>query len=122
MDFLFPLLILALLVPMFLGIRRQKKETAKTTALQDSISVGDRILTTAGLFGTIVGLAEDTVELEIAPGVVTTWSRLVVRERIADTDDEHESIEDESVEDETGADAAFGNPEQGDNTPRLNKD
>ncbi len=36
MELLFPLLILALLVPMFLGIRRQKKEMQKTADLQDS--------------------------------------------------------------------------------------
>ncbi|QBJ98316.1 preprotein translocase subunit YajC [Rhodococcus sp. ABRD24] len=84
MEFLFPLLILALLVPMFLGIRRQKKEVAKTTALQDSLAVGDRVMTTAGLHATVASLAETTVDLEIAPGVVTTWSRLVIREHIVD--------------------------------------
>ncbi len=82
MELLFPLLILALLVPTFLGVRRQKKEMAKVAELQDSLSVGDRVMTTAGLHATVVSLADDTVELEIAPGVVTTWSRLVVRERV----------------------------------------
>ncbi|MCQ4118649.1 preprotein translocase subunit YajC [Rhodococcus tibetensis] len=114
MDFLFPLLILALLVPMFLGIRRQKKEVAKTTALQESLSVGDRILTTAGLHGTIVAMNDDTVDLEIAPGVITTWSRLVVREQIVDS-----AIE-------SGEPTPNAVPEDhdngGDTTPRLNKD
>ncbi|WP_407442149.1 preprotein translocase subunit YajC [Rhodococcus sp. (in: high G+C Gram-positive bacteria)] len=82
MELLFPLLILALLVPTFLGVRRQKKEMAKVAELQDSLRIGDRVMTTAGLHATVVSLAEDTVELEIAPGVVTTWSRLVVRERV----------------------------------------
>ncbi|NLU81295.1 preprotein translocase subunit YajC [Rhodococcus sp. HNM0569] len=92
MDLLFPLLILVLLVPMFLGIRRQKKEMAKTASLQDSLSVGDRVVTTAGLHATVAGLADDTVDLEIAPGVITTWSRLVVRERVSD-DVEQENAE-----------------------------
>ncbi|MBM7461183.1 preprotein translocase subunit YajC [Rhodococcus coprophilus] len=85
MELLFPLLILALLVPTFLGVRRQKKEMAKVAELQDSLSIGDRVMTTAGLHATVVSLADDTVELEIAPGVVTTWSRLVVRERVVPT-------------------------------------
>ncbi|MEN0137741.1 MAG: preprotein translocase subunit YajC [Rhodococcus sp. (in: high G+C Gram-positive bacteria)] len=125
MDFLFPLLILALLVPMFLGIRRQKKEAAKVTALQDSLSVGDRILTTAGLHGTVVALGDQTIELEIAPGVVTTWSRLVVREQIVDAplqDDgaiDHESLGTEApATDIVREDRENG----GDTTPRLNKD
>ncbi|MDV7242745.1 MULTISPECIES: preprotein translocase subunit YajC [Rhodococcus] len=114
MDFLFPLLILALLVPMFLGIRRQKKEMAKTTALQESLSVGDRILTTAGLHGTIVAMNDDTVDLEIAPGVITTWSRLVIREQIVDSPIEPA---------EPASDAAPDDHENGgDTTPRLTKD
>ncbi|MCK0092252.1 preprotein translocase subunit YajC [Rhodococcus sp. HNM0563] len=82
MELLFPLLILALLVPTFLGVRRQKKEMQKVTALQDSLTVGDRVVTTAGLHATVVDLHDDTVGLEVAPGVVTVWSRLVIRERI----------------------------------------
>ncbi|MBC2643992.1 MULTISPECIES: preprotein translocase subunit YajC [unclassified Rhodococcus (in: high G+C Gram-positive bacteria)] len=125
MDFLFPLLILALLVPMFLGIRRQKKEAAKATALQDSLSVGDRILTTAGLHGTVVGLGDETIELEIAPGVVTTWSRLVVREQIVDAPLRGDgAIDHESIDAETSAaDTAREDRESGaDTTPRLDKD
>ena len=130
MDFLFPLLILALLVPMFLGIRRQKKEAAKVTVLQDSLSVGDRILTTAGLHGTVVALDDDTIDLEIAPGVVTTWSRLVVREQIVDAPlqgdgaIDHESIDTESISTEAPATDIVREDREngGDTTPRLNKD
>ncbi|PTR27769.1 preprotein translocase subunit YajC [Rhodococcus sp. OK519] len=104
MELLFPLLILALLVPMFLGIRRQKKEMKKTTDLQDSLKIGDRVMTTAGLHATVAGLDDATVDLEIAPGVVTTWSRMVVREHIIDDDETLDS-------DETDAD------DHGDETP-----
>ncbi|MFD6676123.1 preprotein translocase subunit YajC [Rhodococcus zopfii] len=85
MELLFPLLILALLVPTFLGIRRQKKEMHKVTELQDSLRVGDRVTTTAGLHATVAALSDATVDLEIAPGVVTTWARVVVREKLDDT-------------------------------------
>ena len=94
MELLFPLLILALLVPTFLGIRRQKKEMQKVTELQDALQIGDRVTTTAGLYATVTALSETTVDLEIAPGVVTTWARMVVRERI--------------VEDTTGTDDTTG--------------
>ncbi|MFD6058209.1 preprotein translocase subunit YajC [Rhodococcus wratislaviensis] len=125
MDFLFPLLILALLVPMFLGIRRQKKEAAKVTALQDSLSVGDRILTTAGLHGTVVALGDETIDLEIAPGVVTTWSRLIVREQIVDSPLQGDgSIDHESIDAEAPATDIVREDREdgGDTTPRLNKD
>jgi len=86
MELIFPLLILALLVPMFLGIRRQKKEMQKTADLQDALKIGDRVMTTAGLHATVAGLDEGTIDLEIAPGVVTTWSRMVVREHLVEDD------------------------------------
>ncbi|WP_137872682.1 preprotein translocase subunit YajC [Rhodococcus sp. Q] len=102
MELLFPLLILALLVPMFLGIRRQKKEMAKTAELQDSLSVGDRVMTTAGLYGTVEALGESTVDLEIAPGVVSTWSRMVIRELV--TEDADDLDDDDDVDESDNAD------------------
>lgn len=112
MDFLFPLLILVLLIPMFLGMRRQKKAMAEAAALQDSLQVGDRILTTAGLHGTVAGLTDTTMDLEIAPGVVTTWSRAVVREHLVDedADEQHDSeTQTSTVIEETGSSAVeFG--------------
>jgi preprotein translocase subunit YajC len=105
MELLFPLLILALLVPMFLGIRRQKKEMAKTAELQDSLNVGDRVLTTSGLHATVVELGEGTVDLEVAPGIVTTWSRMVIRELLVEDDEEFEEEEDiDEIVDEAPAD------------------
>ncbi|SDC94322.1 preprotein translocase subunit YajC [Rhodococcus tukisamuensis] len=119
MELLFPLLILALLVPMFLGIRRQKKEMAKTAELQDSLTVGNRVLTTSGLHGTVVGLGDTTVELEIAPGVVTTWSRLVVRELIVDDEDQVDDLDaDDLDEDTTATDADAASEETPEETQR----
>lgn len=80
MELLFPLLIVALLVPMFLNVRRQKKALAQTQTLQDSLEIGDEVVTTAGLYARVVLVEDDTVDLEIADGIVTTWSRAVVKE------------------------------------------
>lgn len=95
-SLLFPLLILALLVPMFLGMRKQKKALAATSEMQDSLQVGDRVQTTAGLYATIASLDDDTVDLEIADGVITTWSRLVIREREVETT-ETDEYDDDSI-------------------------
>ncbi len=88
MELLFPLLIVALLVPMFLNVRRQKKALAQTQTLQDSLKIGDEVVTTAGLYARVVLVEDETVDLEIADGIVTTWSRAVVREVLPpDVDD-----------------------------------
>jgi preprotein translocase subunit YajC len=108
-QLLFPLLLVALLVPMFLGVRRQKREAANTTSMQESLKVGDRVTTTSGLYGTVVDLDETTIDLEIAEDVVTTWLRASVRE--VRTDDAPESAETDS---DASEDLAPESPEPAD--------
>jgi preprotein translocase subunit YajC len=83
---------------MFFASRRQKKAMQATIDLHNSLTVGDRVHTTSGLQGTITGISDDTVDLEIAPGVNTTWMKLAVRDRIVDdVDDVDEDTEDSEV-------------------------
>ncbi|ORV50866.1 preprotein translocase subunit YajC [Mycolicibacter engbaekii] len=67
---------------MFFASRRQKRAMQATIDLHESLRVGDRVHTTSGLQATITGITEDYVDLEIAPGVVTTWMKLAVRDKI----------------------------------------
>jgi preprotein translocase subunit YajC len=62
-----------------------------TIDLHNSLTIGDRVHTTSGLQGTITGITDDNVDLEIAPGVVTTWMKLAVRDRVVDDSDEDDS-------------------------------
>lgn len=79
---------------MFFASRRQKKAMQATIDLHESLTVGDRIHTTSGLQATIAGIGDDTVDLEIAPGVVTTWMKLAVRDRINADDDDFDDDDD----------------------------
>jgi len=76
---------------MFFASRRQKKAMQATIDLHNSLTIGDRVHTTSGLQGTITGITDDNVDLEIAPGVVTTWMKLAVRNRIVDDIDDDET-------------------------------
>ena len=67
---------------MFFASRRQRKAMQATIDLQESLRLGDRVHTTSGLQATIAGIGEDTVDLEVAPGVVTRWMKLAIRDRI----------------------------------------
>jgi preprotein translocase subunit YajC len=82
---------------MFFASRRQKKAMQATIDLHNSLTVGDRVHTTSGLPATIAGITDDTVDLEIAPGVVTTWMKLAVRDRIVDDFDEDDTEVDDDV-------------------------
>lgn len=88
----FPLLIV-LGAFMFFASRRQKRAMQATIDLHESLRVGDRVHTTSGLQATVAHITDDTVDLEIAPGVVTTWMKLAVRDRI-----EPEIIDSEAAE------------------------
>jgi len=78
---------------MYFASRRQKKAMQATIDLHNSLQVGDRVHTTSGLQGTIAGLGDDYVDLEIAPGVVTTWMKLAVRDRIVDDVDDVDDVD-----------------------------
>lgn len=71
---------------MFFASRRQKRAMQATIDLQESLQVGDRVHTTSGMEATITGITDDTVDLEISPGVVTTWMKLAVRDKIEPED------------------------------------
>ena len=47
-------------------------------AMQESIDVGDEIITAGGLHGIVKAFEEDRVKVEIAPGVVATLDRRAV--------------------------------------------
>ena len=79
---------------MFFASRRQKKAMQATIDLHESLTVGDRIHTTSGMQATIAGIGDDTVDLEIAPGVVTTWMKLAVCDKIGPDIDEDDDFED----------------------------
>jgi preprotein translocase subunit YajC len=66
---------------MFIASRRQRRAMQATIDLHESLQVGDRVHTTSGLEATIAGITDDSVDLEIAPGVVTTWMKLAIRDR-----------------------------------------
>ncbi|MET3806403.1 preprotein translocase subunit YajC [Nakamurella sp. UYEF19] len=79
----FALLILmfgAIGVMMVFGSRNKKKMAAKAAELQASMVPGTRVMTTSGMHATVTAIADDTIELEIAPGIYTTWVRAAVRE------------------------------------------
>jgi preprotein translocase subunit YajC len=87
-SLLFPIIILLLFIPIFLSSRKQKRAQAAMASLQSSLEPGDVVSTTSGLRGTIVDASyEDTIDLEIADGVVTTWVRAAIRERITTADE-----------------------------------
>ncbi|MPY84901.1 MAG: preprotein translocase subunit YajC [Actinophytocola sp.] len=84
---------------MFFTVRKQKKAQQAQNDLQESLTEGDRVMTTSGLHATVTDTSDDTtIELEIADGFVTTWLRQAVREKIEPFDDDEFDEDDEDVD------------------------
>ena len=95
---------------LFFASRRQKKAMQATIDLHESLQIGDRVHTTSGLEATIMGITDDTVDLEIAPGVVTTWMKLAIRDRIVDEVDDLDDDEDDEFNPELTDSEAIEEP------------
>lgn len=95
-----PLLIVLFAIPLVLQARKQKRTMQAQQKLQNSLGVGDRVMTTSGLIGTVVGTSDDKIDLEISSGVTTTWLRQAIREKV---DTENESAEQDQAAEETGS-------------------
>jgi preprotein translocase subunit YajC len=90
---------------MYFASRRQRRAMRATIDLHDSLRPGDRVHTTSGLEATIAAISDDTVDLEIAPGVVTTWMKLAIRDKILPDTDE-DVLEDEADDEDDELDEA----------------
>ncbi|WP_169983125.1 MULTISPECIES: preprotein translocase subunit YajC [unclassified Microbispora] len=71
-------LILLVVVFYFLLIRPQRKRQQEQIRMQNSLTPGVRVMTTTGLFATVVALEDDDVVLELAPGVETRWVKAAI--------------------------------------------
>lgn len=81
-------------------IRPQQRKAKKQQALISSVSVGDRVVTIGGLHATVVSLDEDTMRLEIAPGIAITMARGAIARRLIDADEAGAAVSDNSEPDE----------------------
>lgn len=59
--------------------RRQRESVAQ---MQSSLQIGDEVLTTSGVYGSIAQLADTRVGLEIAPGVVIELARQAIARKV----------------------------------------
>jgi preprotein translocase subunit YajC len=80
---------------LFLSTRKRK---AASQQLRTGLKVGSKIMTTAGLFATVVGIEDDGVILEVAPGVHSKYARQAIS-RVLDAPDGAEPLDDDDAGD-----------------------
>jgi preprotein translocase subunit YajC len=62
----------------FLMIRPQQQRQAELTKVQSGLSKGDRVLTQAGIYGTVVGVDGDKVVLRVDDNVKLEFQRSTI--------------------------------------------
>jgi preprotein translocase subunit YajC len=84
--------------------RPQQRRAAGMRALQDALRLGDEVVTTSGIFGTIVALRDDHIDLEVAPNVVLKVARGAIGTRL--TPGGVEPSENDDIEHPNGTEGA----------------
>jgi len=98
----FLVIVIALLGFWAIVMRPARLQQRQTAQLQAELEVGDEVIISAGVFGTITALEDDTVRLEIAPGTVVKAARQVVVRRAPDAQPEgrHDGSDDSTNEED----------------------
>ncbi len=68
----------ALVLMMFFGSRRARKQQREASAFRDSLEVGTEVMTGSGFFGTIVAVEGDRITLVAEDGGRSTWIRQAI--------------------------------------------
>jgi len=100
-------LLLIVLAFWFLVIRPARKRSQDTARIQASVDVGADVMLGSGIYGTVISVGDDTLQLEVAPGTTMKVARQAVvrviedsvadeRAQAADTADDADASSDES--------------------------
>ncbi|MGI8695043.1 MAG: preprotein translocase subunit YajC [Mycobacteriales bacterium] len=92
---LLPFIVLIVVFVFLIAVpmRRQMRAQRATRDMQAQLAVGDDVMTTSGLYGTVVGMDGGAVDLRIAPDVVVRCARAAIGERqVADAAVQPEGI------------------------------
>lgn len=80
MNDLAALLPLIIIIALFwlLMVRPQQRRQREIVSLQESLQVGQRVMMSSGVFGSIVALTDDRARLEVAPGTQIEIARAAI--------------------------------------------
>jgi len=87
------IMVLMLGVMYVLMIRPQRQRQAQQQAMIDGAMVGDDVLTTGGIYGTISEVEGDDIVVEIASGVTVHMTRRGIAAVLPPEDEEDEEVE-----------------------------
>jgi preprotein translocase subunit YajC len=107
--------VLIVVVFWFLVVRPARNQQKRLAATQASATVGTEVMLGSGIYGTVVGVGDDTFDIQVAPG--TTLK--VAKQAVVRVLERAETIPDSP---ETTPDTAPGADRTDDDTPSSDQD
>lgn len=80
-------ILVAMIVFWAIVMRPARNQQRKVQQLQNELEIGQQVVLSAGIFGTIRSLTDSRAEIEVAPGTVLTVARQVVVRRADDLEE-----------------------------------
>jgi preprotein translocase subunit YajC len=74
------ILLALMLVAFYFMSMRSRKQQKQTASFRDTLAVGQEVMTTGGLLGTVVDVEGDAITIESTPGNTSRWVRQAIRE------------------------------------------
>ena len=71
----------------FLMIRPQRTRQRRVMEVQNSVVPGQRVRTTAGMYGTVTAVEDGDVVIEVAPGVEVRYLKRAIMDVLSDAPD-----------------------------------
>lgn len=86
----------------FLIVRPQRRQAMIRRQLLNAVDVGDEIVTSGGIYGTVISIDEDSLEVLIAEGIVVKLARGAVAAKVGpdSLDDDFDEEPDDDLDDE----------------------
>ena len=73
-----PLFIAVIFFVVFFLFLRPRQQRAKRRERESQLGIGDEVMSAGGIYGKIVAIDSDVVEVEVAPGVVLSFTRRAI--------------------------------------------
>jgi len=101
----------------FLILRPQQRAKRAKAELMSALTEGSEILTVGGIYGTVIELRDEDMDLEIAEGVVMRIDRRALATVIPVATDEDDEDEDDDLDDDASVDEDDDDDSDVDETP-----
>lgn len=101
-PFLLILIVLVFLGLPVLSMRKQSKQINQIKSFQSQLEPGMIVQMTSGIHARLVEVGTTTVDVELAPGVTTTWDRTAVL-KLVETDQGDGAVEENVVAEDAPA-------------------